>query len=108
MQTTVSMNEPMLQEREEAISNLEADVRAVAHLFQDVALMVQTQREQIDHIQSHMEVAAAHTDRAALEIARIEQRRRRLHRRRWWRCACACCCAIGAGIAFLLVQHRFL
>ena len=92
----LSMNEPILQEREEAIEHLEKDVRAVADLFQDVAILVHTQGEQIDHIQSHMEVTATQMTRAARELAIIEERKRRKAQRRT-RCLCMLC-----GVSSLL------
>lgn len=76
-----NMSEPMLEEREAAIHGLERDVRHVADLFQDVAILVQHQGTQIDHIESHMETAAAHTEHAAREIAVIERRIRRKRKR---------------------------
>ena len=84
------MNAPILQEKEEAIGHLEKDVRAVADLFQDVAILVNAQGEQIDHIQSHMEVTASQTTRAARELAITEERNRRRSQRRT-KCLCILC-----------------
>ncbi len=89
---TEGMSEPMMLEREDAIKKLERDVRDVADLFQDVAMLVNQQGEQLDNIQSNLETTVAHTHVSERELKRVS--RKMAKRQGWLGRICVCRCVV--------------
>lgn len=95
----VAVNEGILAEREAGIGNIHKTVNQVAEIFQDLALLVSEQGEQIDNIQTNIEVANMQTQRGVRELTKANRSQKRARTR-------LCCVAgvcIGALVLLLLI-----
>ena len=99
---TEDMSEPMMLEREDAIKKIERDVRDVADLFQDVAMLVNQQGEQLDNIQSNLETTVTHTHGAERELKRVS--RKMAKRQRWLGRICVCGCVVVVVVIATLMM----
>ena len=93
------VNEDILAEREAGIGTIHKTVNQVAEIFQDLALLVSEQGEQIDNIQTNIEAANMQTQRGVRELAKANRSQKRARSR-------LCCVAgvcIGALVLLLLI-----
>jgi len=85
----------ILQEREQALRQLESDIVDVNQIFKDLALMVHEQGEMIDSIEANVDSAVVHVDQGATNVQRAAQYQEKARRKR--------CCIIIVGVVILLV-----
>jgi len=72
----------MIQEREQALRQLESDILDVNQIFKDLALMVHEQGEMIDSIEANVDSAVVHVDQGSSNVQRAAQYQSKVRRKR--------------------------
>lgn len=69
----INQNEVLLSEREKNINNLEHSVQEISELFQDMSILVSTNGETINNIESNIEFAVNNTQQANKELIKANK-----------------------------------
>ena len=70
-------NEVLIEERDQAITEITGQIGEVHQIFQDLAVLVHDQGEMLDDIESNLTRAATQTQDAHVQIVRAERSQRR-------------------------------
>ncbi|KPP79778.1 hypothetical protein Z043_100602, partial [Scleropages formosus] len=71
----------LIQERENAIRQLESDITDINDIFKDLAMMVHEQGEMIDSIEANVESADVHVQSGTQQLARAADYQRKSRRK---------------------------
>jgi len=102
-QQHIETNEAVLRERERGIAQLNHSVQEVSEIFQDLALLVNEQGQQIDNIQSNIESAGTNVDRGVQELSRAARHQRRTRSRM---CLIAICVLVVIIVLVLILRSQ--
>ena len=94
----VQLNEELLAEREEGINKLAKGVEEISELFQDMSILVVSQGEQIDNIETNINNSLSHVTKANVELKKAEK----YQSKRRGRCVYFAC-VIGLVIVMVIV-----
>ena len=98
------MNEIITEKRHTAIDHLATDVQQVNELFSDMALLVNTQGENIDNIQINIENSDTNIQKATHQLIKANK-----YKEKQYRCAHRCICflliAIITSIIILIIRN---
>ncbi len=94
---TVGHNPQVIEERVVAIHSLERGVREVGELFNDMALLVNNQGENIDNIQTNIENTGVNINQAREQLVQASKYQR-TRRKCYIRCIC-----ITIGLLTILI-----
>lgn len=96
----LQFNEALIEERDQAITEITGQIGEVHQIFQDLAVLVHDQGEMLDDIESNITRAATQTQDAHVQIIRAERSQRRA--RNTW-CFLMMLIAGVIGVLFLLL-----
>jgi len=93
-------NEALIEERDQAVTEISGQISEVHQIFQDLAVLVHDQGEMMDDIESNLTRAATRTMDAHTQIVRAERSQRRA--RNTW-CFLMMLAAGAVGILLLII-----
>ena len=74
---TISINNKIIQEKNEEMDKLNHDIQAIRDIYKDLALLVTEQGEQINIMSDNIENAARETEKALSQLQISEKRSRK-------------------------------
>ena len=94
----VNMSEHLITDREREIRNLESGVQEVAELFQDISILVSTQGDQLDNIETNIITTTNNTQQAVLQLDNASRMQKKSRKRK-----ICCCLTILSTITILIL-----
>ena len=73
IQSIANQNEKLISERENDINNIAHGVQEISELFQDMSILVRTNGETINNIESNIEFAVNNTQQANTELVKANK-----------------------------------
>ncbi|GAB4857153.1 hypothetical protein Ancab_015063 [Ancistrocladus abbreviatus] len=93
-----------IQERHDAVKDIERNLKELHQVFLDMAVLVQHQGEQMDDIEAHVQRANSYVRR---ETGRLEAAKRHQKNTRKWTCFAIVLLLIAvAGIIIIIILHQ--
>lgn len=74
---TISINNKIIQEKNEEMDKLNHDIQAIRDIYKDLALLVNEQSEQINIMSDNIENTARETEKALSQLQISEKRSRK-------------------------------
>ena len=76
-ENTISINDKIIQEKNEEMDKLNLDIQAIREIYKDLALLVTEQGEQINIMSDNIENATRETEKALTQLQISEKRSRK-------------------------------
>ena len=76
-ENTISINNKIIQEKNEEIDKINHDIQAIREIYKDLALLVTEQGEQINVMSDNIEKSAIETEKALSQLQISEKRSRK-------------------------------